>query len=256
MQIQLISDIHIERGFNYRLIKNTGSDVLVLAGDVGVGVHLTNRVLQHFADIFPYVIYVFGNHEFYSSDMNHTKTQIKESVYHLSNVHILDASSVIINNVKFVGATLWTNFKNGDPNVIWESSRYISDFQYISKNGKPFTPMDAINEFTRDAAFIKSEVSSTRDMQCVVVTHFLPSFACIASQYRDSGNLNYYFASELGNEIAMMDNVPFWMFGHTHYNIDVTIGQTRCIANPYGYHNSEISVTNSEHPILNFVVNL
>lgn len=256
MQIQLISDIHIERGFNYRLIKNNGSDVLVLAGDVGVGVSLTSRVLQHFSDIYPYVVYVFGNHEFYSTEMDQTKTQVKEAVQHLNNVHILDASSVVINGVKFVGATLWTNFNNGDPAVIWESGRYISDFQYIRKNGKSFTPMDAITEFTRDAAFIKNEVTTTSDMQCVVVTHFLPSLACVAPQYKDGGNLNYYFASELGNFIAMMNNVPYWMFGHTHSKIDVTIGNTKCIANPYGYHNLEMSVTNSDHPILNYVVNV
>jgi hypothetical protein len=256
MQIHLISDIHVERGFDFRLIKNSGSDVLVLAGDVGVGSVQTSKVLKHFASVFPHVIYVFGNHEFYSSDMIHVKSDLKELVHDLSNVHILDADSVEINNVVFIGATLWSNFNNCDPVVMWESERGINDFRLIRKNRLKFTALEASREFTRDSTFIKNEVTANQNKTCIVVTHFLPSLSCIDPQYKDSGNLNYYFASELGNEIAMMSNVPYWMFGHTHSKIDINIGNTKCIANPYGYHNLERSVTDSKHPILNFTVKI
>lgn len=50
-----------------------------------------------------------------------------------------------------------------------------------------------------------------------------------------SQTLNSYFANNLGERICRLDNVPYWLFGHTHDNVDEVIGDTRLIANPYGY---------------------
>ncbi len=71
----------------------------------------------------------------------------------------------------------------------------------------------------------------------------MPAVECISEQYRDAPGtvdlLNYYFANDYGNEIADMQNTT-WLFGHTHDLIDIKLGDTRCIANPYGYYENKM----------------
>lgn len=46
--------------------------------------------------------------------------------------------------------------------------------------------------------------------------------------------LNSAFATELGNFIAD-SRIDAWIFGHSHTNIDATIGKTRIVCNQLGY---------------------
>ena len=252
LRCKLISDIHVEFGFDYTLIKNRGEDVLVLAGDVGVGTKMTAPVLQYFSEVFPHVVYVFGNHEFYNNDFQLVKGAIKTKLRNHPNVHILDREAVMIEGIKFIGATLWSSFNNRDIFLMQELTRYISDFHVIQNGDKRFMPVDAADQHDLDWGYIQAEVAATEG-KCVVVTHFLPSWQCIAPEYRGETRINHYFATELGNTIVDMKNVPLWMFGHTHTPTDNTIGDTRCVCNPYGYHNKEIRIVDATDPRLNAI---
>ena len=46
--------------------------------------------------------------------------------------------------------------------------------------------------------------------------------------------LNSAFATELGDFIAD-SRIDVWIFGHSHANIDATIGNTRIVSNQMGY---------------------
>ncbi len=112
----------------------------------------------------------------------------------------------------------------------------ISDFALIRKDDKPFLPVDAKKEFEASYQFIKHAYETIPGKK-VIVTHFLPAVECIDPQYCNaSQNLNSYFANDLSNWIGYMVDVPYWFFGHTHSTVDVTLGEVRCMANPYGYH--------------------
>ena len=66
MKLNFINDIHLEFG---ALPENpSGSDVLVLAGDVTI----KNRVdwINEIANNFKHVVYVLGNHEFYHQNLD------------------------------------------------------------------------------------------------------------------------------------------------------------------------------------------
>ena len=71
MRIMIMSDLHFEfqgdggkKFFNE--IKPAGTDLLVVAGDVGLKQDL-KKALKELCSRFPNVIFVFGNHEFYNS---------------------------------------------------------------------------------------------------------------------------------------------------------------------------------------------
>ncbi len=40
-------------------------------------------------------------------------------------------------------------------------------------------------------------------------------------------------------------DIDYWIYGHSHYNVDVTIGKTECLSNQLGY------VSYNEHTTFN-----
>lgn len=61
----------------------------------------------------------------------------------------------------------------------------------------------------------------------------MPSFELMADEFNGSP-INGAFTSELGDYIANSP-IEFWIYGHSHRNINKTIGNTWCICNQLGY---------------------
>ena len=81
--------------------------------------------------------------------------------------------------------------------------------------------------------FYQASVSESDAKHIVVVTHHLPTLEVVAPQHKGS-LLNSAFATELGDFIAN-SRIDVWIFGHSHANIDATIGNTRIVSNQMGY---------------------
>ena len=65
------------------------------------------------------------------------------------------------------------------------------------------------------------------------MTHHLPSQQCVAPQHKDSP-LNPFFVCDM--EDLILERQPsLWLFGHTHSSVDIQIGKTRLLCNPFGY---------------------
>lgn len=238
MKIRLLSDLHTEFKLPYKTASFSnykGEDVLVLAGDIASGSTNVMDVLKFFkAQGFPHVVYVPGNHEYYGTEFDDFNTKMREKCADLEGIHFLNGDTVEIDGVMFIGATLWTNFRND-----WfgekQAQRFIADFKYI----KGFTTAHATQLFKEHSDFIMRETFEHQDKRCVVVTHFLPTDACISDRFRDPrlSDLNPYFANDLHTKISTFNNVT-WLFGHTHDAVDKVCGSTRLICNPHGYYNA------------------
>lgn len=61
----------------------------------------------------------------------------------------------------------------------------------------------------------------------------MPSFGLMAEEFMDS-SINGAFTVELGDYIADT-RINYWIYGHSHRNIDRTIGDTQCVSNQIGY---------------------
>ena len=233
MKIKLISDLHVEFWNSYKvpeamLVPN--SDVVVLAGDIAVKYSGIIEVLRQFAKAYKSVIYVPGNHEFYGSDI-HFLDKLEDDLHirGIWNVHFLNPGCVSIAGVHFIGAPLWTNFRE-DFLAQHMAKSMIADFQKI----KGFSPAKAKELHYKHLEHIRFFYNELKGPK-VIVTHFLPSVECISERFRGEGLLNNYFANDLGKEIEDMKNVPYWMFGHTHDSVDFMQGDVRMLCNPYGY---------------------
>ncbi|MFY8212232.1 MAG: metallophosphoesterase [Candidatus Nanopelagicus sp.] len=236
MKIRLLSDLHTEFRLPYKthaMSEYRGEDVLVLAGDIASGSTNTIDVIKHFKKQgFPKIVYIAGNHEYYNNDYDDFNHKMTEKCLGLDGVYFLNPGTVIIDDVVFVGGTLWTNF--GD-NFFSKSAakRGINDFRII----KNFDVNRCEKTYYDHIGFIQDQYEQRGDKKVVVVTHFLPARECIAERFRGPDLINDYFANDLGEYIAGMSNTT-WLFGHTHDATNIVLGDTRVVANPHGYYNA------------------
>jgi Calcineurin-like phosphoesterase len=233
MKIRLLSDLHTEFRLPYKtqpFAEYRGEDVLVLAGDIASGSTNTLDVIKFFRDQgFPHVVYVPGNHEYYGTSFDDFNAKMLDKCRLLDGVHYLNPGLSIIDDVMFLGGTLWTNFGD-NPFSQSAAKRNISDFRLI----RDFDVNRCAQTYYKHLDFIKDWYEHRDGKRVVVVTHFLPARECIAPRFRGPDLLNDYFANDLGNYIADMSDTT-WLFGHTHDATDIVLGDTRVVANPHGY---------------------
>lgn len=234
MKIRLLSDLHTEFRLPYKthpMVEYRGEDVLVLAGDIASGSTNTLEVINYFRNQgFPQVVYVPGNHEYYGGSFDDFNQEMASKCAQLDGVHYLNPGRVVIDEVLFVGATLWTNFAD-NPLSEHLAGRCINDFRQI----QGFSSGRCARTYYEHLDYIKQQYEARQGRRVVVVSHFLPARECIAPRFRGPDLLNDYFANDLGEYIHGMSDAT-WLFGHTHDATDIVIGNTRVVANPHGYY--------------------
>ena len=232
MQINFISDLHLE--FGPLEIEPEAGDVLVLAGDIDI----KGRVdwINSIASKFNHVIYVLGNHEFYNGAMDSIYRKTREGL--VDNVHLLENESVTIAGVTFHGATLWSDFLNGNPMSYLQCDQAINDYRLIrAGDGKHrFKPQIAHSLHNISKVFLQENVKEGD----VVVTHMAPSLLSIHEKYKNDMNINGSYASDL-SELILDTKPELWFHGHVHTSFDYTVGNTRILCNPRGYVGEELN---------------
>lgn len=255
MRIKVVSDLHLEFS-DIDIPNNESTDVLILSGDIMLanelrkfkdsGNSLNNyavrfqKFLKRCSDNYPHVIYVAGNHEFYHGEFHTSINDLREECANYSNVHFLECDSVEIDDVLFVGGTLWTNLNNGDPLTIHAVQGFMNDYFIIrndqSNIGK-LMPDDTIDRHVKTLDYIKIVVDQNKDKKIVVVGHHTPSLKSCHPRYAHDHLINGAYHSDLSEVILDRPQIKLWTHGHTHNSFDYMIGETRVVCNPRGYHN-------------------
>ena len=242
MKVQYCSDLHLEFPHNAAYIENYPiepmGDVLVLAGDItSLRCYDSRKTEKDFfkqlSKQFEQVFWICGNHEYYNS-WDVAKSEKPFCVQVAKNVQLLNNSSIIYRNVRFVFSTLWSYIDQMQEFYI---GRSMSDFDLIRYAGRTLTPAIYTNKLHKPALeFLKTELGQPNDLPTVVITHHLPSLQCVHARHKGS-ELNAGFASDLDNFI--LETQPnHWIYGHSHSNMpDFQIGQTQLITNQLGYCN-------------------
>ena len=88
-------------------------------------------------------------------------------------------------------------------------------------------------EHERCLAFIRQAVADSCAKTKIVLTHHVPTQLCTAPEFKGS-TINGTFTVELGNYIAD-SGIDYWIYGHSHRNIDAKIGNTQILSNQFGY---------------------
>lgn len=230
MKLHILNDLHIE--FEDFEPPATDADVVVLAGDIGVGMEGLRWAEDRFPD--KPMIYVPGNHEFYHHDIALIEELKAQAPDH---IHVLNDDQIIIDRVRFLGSILWTDFAlfgEGERFFAMQTARQrMTDFSIIQNHGRRFTPEDAIQLHTASRDWLAAMLAEPFDGKTVVVTHHAPSSQSVHPRYaRDL--LTPAFASNLEN-LMDGDQPALWVHGHMHESYDYEVYGTRVVCNPRGY---------------------
>src|SRR2546422_9130382 len=108
MKLHVLSDLHVEfTDYKPDVEAVDAADVIVLAGDIHQGAAGMNWARNSFPG--KPIIYVAGNHEFYGHHWDALLPELRQKAGECG-VHFLENDSVTINGMRFLGATLWTDF--------------------------------------------------------------------------------------------------------------------------------------------------
>ncbi|HJV25942.1 MAG TPA: metallophosphoesterase family protein [Aromatoleum sp.] len=234
MKLQIVSDIHL--GLAPCEVPETGADLLILAGDI----HRPREAIEWASALKRPAIYVAGNHEYYGSSVPATNRLLQE-LSRDTTVTVLDCEEKRIDDVRILGATLWTDFRlmgDGAPRErsMDEAVRFSRDFSRIAideAQKEVFTPAHCAALFEHHVRWLEARLSDPFDGVTVVVTHFAPARGSIAERFAGSP-LNACFISDLEALVAT-SGAALWIHGHTHDSFDYRVGATRVLANPRGY---------------------
>lgn len=234
MKLGIVSDLHLSRA-PQRLPAND-ADLYVLAGDIA----RPKEAIAWASSLPKPVLYVPGNHEFYGGSLGGVPDELRRLASG-TQVRILDNTVTVVEGIRFVGSTLWTDFlldAEGEARdaAMREAVEKVHDFRRIyvdEQHGKVFTPLDSRALCERNAAWLASQLRQPWDGRTVVVTHHAPSAGSIAPQFVGS-RLNACFTSNL-DDLVGTEGISCWIHGHMHHSVDYRVGATRVVCNPRGY---------------------
>ena len=236
MRIAVHSDLHTEIE-PCRLQGLEWAELLILAGDCGNLDTLPEFYAQLRADApdLP-VLAILGNHDRYGMTRSEG-VAAHRALAARYGIRLLDDEAVIFRDVLFCGTTLWTDFALADDmqaSMQWAGDT-LPDFRAIrDDDGATLTPHTMQVWHEASCAFLHQALDTAGVREKVVISHFLPSRALVAPEHGDDAEAlrkSAYWASDLP---ALYTRAGFWIYGHSHTNINIRLGNTTFISNQRG----------------------
>lgn len=249
MKILIASDLHLriaqaQNGLD--VFGDVDADVVVVAGDMCdglAGVDWLGRTLAQRMD----VVCVLGNHDLYGEDMSKGYERAAGIAFRYDRLHLLQDSAVEIGDVRFVGSTLWTDyrlFEDGGGASAAECMRIakyeLADYGEIyaagavdGRMGRLLTARDTVGHHERSVRYLESVFEEEFDSRTVVVSHHAVSRRSISERFADNLT-SAAFASNLDG-LVERSGAALWVHGHVHHSADYQIGGTRVLCNARGY---------------------
>lgn len=234
MTYQIVSDLHIEYK-NDEILNpldfiTPKADILILAGDIG-SLYKFKQLKSFLEQICPHfkaTIYVPGNHEFYHQDgykhqsLENLTIQLHSLQHQIKKLFILQQSHIIIDDICFVGCTLWSKCLINIPRYIVRIPD-MNTLIYIKKHDS-------------DVNFLKKMIAwnntNPNQKKMVVVTHHCPTEKVLCANTKKDKFKSLY-VSDL-EYLINKENVHTWICGHIHQNFDFMLNGTRVVGNQKG----------------------
>ena len=239
MKIGYFSDLHLEA--SNVVLDFSAYDCLIFAGDISADFFLLEQFLSYKVPHNIPVIFVPGNHEFEGKEFNFSIKSMEDIFSQYENMHFLYNKSIVIDNIQFLGTTLWTNFESmglqykEDVKKIVKTN--VADFRYIlkieDKKYVSWNPEDMEKEFQKSYDFLSFHLKNTPENveHKIVVTHFAPHRKSVPAKYAHD-LISSYSSNDLDNVMGFSD---YWIHGHIHNSSNYEVYGTKVLCNPRGY---------------------
>ncbi len=259
LKVDILSDTHFDNYFygkytNDDVIKfysqiidfNNCGDVLVIAGDIGHNNSQNIRILKLLKQYYKNIICVLGNHDYYLlgkenkslfKDSFERVENMRELINNQDGMYCLNGDTVRIDGVTFGGCDGWYNdgyfarqyptesFSRKSTNVMWRNIMNDANFIYGAEN---FDDIFEIEKPKIESVFKKCDV---------MITHINPSAKNEHINIRFQNNPTNVFFCFDGEKYLQNGNMKYWIFGHTHEELEYEEHNVKCICNPLGYFN-------------------
>ena len=271
MNIQLLSDLHLESHPHFAAQPLAGADVLVLAGDIGsyqqdsaltrLGVpdfglaRFSPRPAHEGGAGWPTpVIFVPGNHEYDGLEFDEAHQRLRQACERWGLIW-LEQESVVLQGVRFVGCTLWSDFDGlssapgpaandaeaAAPGALAEHLKardkaFRAANFYLRKNhslqaGAPMLAEQVREQALKSQRWLRQALATGFDGPTVAVTHFAPSLLSADPRYGlTPGTAGFCNALD-----DLLPAAQLWLHGHLHCPQDYVSRGCRVVANPLGY---------------------
>ncbi|AWN49411.1 metallophosphoesterase [Methylobacterium terrae] len=267
MRLFPLSDLHLERRpLGAVPVPTHPLDVMVCAGDVWEGEPERGlAALLQLAGERP-VVLVPGNHERYapSGDPRTAPELLAALAAGVAAINraagrerivlLQGGAARVIGGVRFVGATLWSDWRlagrwlpadapdrPADP-VAYAAARMTDpatgsrEYRAIRLgDGTPWTPHAAMEAHAADRAAMLAALARPHPGPTVAVTHH-PPIPEAADRFRDAPGVPWwvpaFYATTLLADLPAAHRPALWVSGHFHAGHDLALHGTRCLANP------------------------
>jgi predicted phosphodiesterase len=225
VRINYFSDIHLE--FGVLEAPDNDADIIVAAGDIGVNV----QGMDWLKSLNKPVIYVAGNHEFYTNDYQQTLLLLRRQCAD-SNIHFLENDCFIFQGVRFLGCTLWTDLFVEGNDKAEALGKSLNDFRKIQFDQKSFDTVQFSQLHQYSKKWLGQELARPFSGKTVVITHHAPSMW----SWKDSSHAlkKLAYCNDLKHLLHEYE-VAAWFHGHVHSPADYRIAGARILCNPRGY---------------------
>ncbi|HSW14948.1 MAG TPA: metallophosphoesterase family protein [Solimonas sp.] len=248
MKLHILSDLHLSVCPMER--PQADADVVILAGDIS----RPAQAAEWAAGFGKPVIYVPGNHEFYGGSIDGTLEQLRRCC-EAAGVRLLHDDECRIDGVRFIGATLWTDFQLFPDMAQRElalqgAQRFMRDFARIrmcEDADELFTPEHSARLHAAQLQGLQRRLDQPHAGSTVVITHHAPSPRSIAARFAGSP-INAGFVTDL-EYLMGAERVALWIHGHTHDSFDYEVSGTRVVCNPRGYARGEVNENRAFDPL-------
>ena len=263
LSVRLFSDIHLEFEATFRIPNLKKNQIIILAGDIGrqgaTSGTLNSDLKSFLLDTLSsgaIILYITGNHEYYGSRIDKLNKLLKGFELKHENFYFLNDESILINEIEFIGGTLWTDFNNqnkltfleigGDKKFLGKTANSTNDYQKIRKKKMLYGRENYSKLMTKDTfllhiktlRYIKSRIGQKHTQ--FVATHFAPSELFLdKDRWRgekkngyDYNISKYAYYSELEHIAEKFD---YWASAHTHQYVDEVKNGVHYLSNPRGY---------------------
>ncbi|XWW95812.1 hypothetical protein V2A60_003780 [Cordyceps javanica] len=254
-RVQILSDLHLEVGQQYAAFTFPATaPYLLLAGDVGRLVDYDGYRAFLAAQTARYeaVLLVLGNHEFYGL----SRAAGLDAARRLAADPALAPRLVLLHRARWdsprsrltvLGCTLWSDVAADRAALV---QARVADFRKVTGGWTVAAHCAAHRE---DAAWLRAQVASLDgdggdgggsgsgsgsggQRRVLVATHHAPCLQGTSLPEHEGGPLASAFATEmLVDGAGWAPVVRTWVFGHTHYSVDMVRGGVRVVANQRGY---------------------